>query len=79
MPTADELRFLQSLPLEVKIAKSRQRIREWVEHWGVDDVAVSFSGEYDEEGLWLPNKKGLGMAHCIDTINRLYGKELIKY
>ena len=30
MPTRDELAFLQSLPLEVKIAKSRQRIREWV-------------------------------------------------
>lgn len=36
-------------------------------------------GEYDEEGLWGPNKKGLGMAHCIDEINRLKGKVLIKY
>lgn len=51
MPTADELRFLQSLPLEVKIAKSKQRIREWVEHWGVDNVAVSFSGGKDSTVL----------------------------
>ena len=51
MPTADELRFLQSLPLEVKIAKSKQRIREWVEYWGVDDVAVSFSGGKDSTVL----------------------------
>ena len=36
-------------------------------------------GEYDEEGLWVPNKNGLGMAHCIDEINRLKGKVLIKY
>lgn len=36
-------------------------------------------GEYNEEGLWVPNKKGLGMAHCIDEINRLKGKVLIKY
>lgn len=51
MPTRAELTFLQSLPLEVKIAKSKQRIREWVEYWGVDDVAVSFSGGKDSTVL----------------------------
>ncbi len=29
MPTLDELKFLQNLPLEIKIAKTKQRIREW--------------------------------------------------
>ena len=28
-----ELRQMQSLPLEAKIIKSQQRIREWYEHW----------------------------------------------
>ena len=36
-------------------------------------------GGYDEDGLWKPNKDGLGMAHCIDELNRLYGKGFIKY
>lgn len=37
-------------------------------------------GEYDpQDGLWKPNKKGLGMAHCIDELCKLYGKDFIKY
>lgn len=26
-------------------------------------------GEYDEEGVWVPNKSGLGMRHVLDFIN----------
>ena len=36
-------------------------------------------GEYNSKGVWQPNTKGLGMAHCIDGLNRLYGKNFIKY
>lgn len=36
-------------------------------------------GEYNENGIWQPNEKGLGMKHCIDVINGIYGKDLIKY
>lgn len=35
-------------------------------------------GEY-VNGIWRPNSKGLGMAHVLDTLNRLYGKDFIKY
>lgn len=35
-------------------------------------------GEY-VNGIWRPNCKGLGMAHVLDTLNRLYGKDFIKY
>lgn len=35
-------------------------------------------GEY-VDGIWQPNSKGLGMAHVLDTLNRLYGKDFIKY
>lgn len=38
-----ELIILQSLPLEVKIAKSKKRIREWIEEYE-DRVYGSFSG-----------------------------------
>lgn len=36
-------------------------------------------GEYGEDGFWKPNTKGLGMAHVIDELNRLYGNDFIKY
>ena len=36
-------------------------------------------GEYNEEGLWQPNKQGLGMGHVFDTLNRIYGDGFIKY
>lgn len=36
-------------------------------------------GEYNEDGIWQPNKDGLGMGHVFDEINRLYGDGFIKY
>ncbi len=45
-----ELRQMQSLPLEAKIIKSQQRIREWYEHWE-GQVYVSFSGGKDSTVL----------------------------
>src|SRR5690606_39198027 len=41
---------MQSLPLEAKISKSQQRIREWYEHWD-GNVYVSFSGGKDSTVL----------------------------
>lgn len=36
-------------------------------------------GAYDTDGLWKPTKEGLGMAHCIDEINKVYGANFIRY
>lgn len=36
-------------------------------------------GAYDTDGLWKPTKEGLGMAHCIDELCRIYGKDFIRY
>ena len=36
-------------------------------------------GEYNEDGVWQPNKEGLGMGHIFDEINFLYGDGFIKY
>lgn len=36
-------------------------------------------GAYDTDGLWKPDKNGLGMRHVFDTLNRLYGKDFIRY
>ena len=45
-----ELKQMQSLPLEAKIVKTQQRIREWYEHWD-GEVYVSFSGGKDSTVL----------------------------
>lgn len=36
-------------------------------------------GEYNEAGVWQPNKKGLGMGHVFDELNRIYGNGFIRY
>ena len=36
-------------------------------------------GEYNEEGVWQPNEKGLGMGHVFDVLNDIYGKDFIRY
>jgi 3'-phosphoadenosine 5'-phosphosulfate sulfotransferase (PAPS reductase)/FAD synthetase len=45
-----ELQQMRSLPLELKIEKSKARIREWHGHWR-GDVYVSFSGGKDSAAL----------------------------
>jgi 3'-phosphoadenosine 5'-phosphosulfate sulfotransferase (PAPS reductase)/FAD synthetase len=51
MPTQKELTMLQSLPLEIKQAKSMARIDEWVRFYGEDNVCVAFSGSKDSTVL----------------------------
>lgn len=51
MPSKEELQMLQALPLELKIMKTQQRIREWVQYYGENGVAVSFSGGKDSTVL----------------------------
>ena len=47
----DELRLLQAYPLEIKIGKSKARIQEFIRHFGIDGVYVSFSGGKDSTVL----------------------------
>ncbi|MGL5328822.1 MAG: phosphoadenosine phosphosulfate reductase family protein, partial [Peptostreptococcaceae bacterium] len=49
--TRQELIMLQALPLEVKILKTKQRIREFISYFGVDGVYISFSGGKDSTVL----------------------------
>jgi 3'-phosphoadenosine 5'-phosphosulfate sulfotransferase (PAPS reductase)/FAD synthetase len=51
MRSIDELRMLQALPLELKVAKTKLRIREWVSEFGVEGVYVAFSGGKDSTVL----------------------------
>lgn len=49
--THNELIMLQSLPLDIKISKTKLRIQEWVEEFGLDGVYVAYSGGKDSEVL----------------------------
>ena len=49
--TIQELKTRQALPLEIKIRMTEQRIREWVNEFGIDGVYVSFSGGKDSTVL----------------------------
>lgn len=51
MPTNEELRLFQAYPLNLKVWKTQQRLREWVNYFGVDGVYVSFSGGKDSTVL----------------------------
>ena len=51
MHTIDELRQKQSLPLDIKIKMTEQRIIQWVDNFGIDNVYVSFSGGKDSTVL----------------------------
>ena len=47
MPTIEELRQFQSLPLDIKIRLTEDRINEYVRVFGIDNVCISFSGGKD--------------------------------
>lgn len=36
-------------------------------------------GEYNENGIWVPSKEGLGMRHVFEQMNKIYGKDFIGY
>lgn len=67
MPTRNELTQLQSLPLELKVMRTQQRIREWVQYYGIDGVYVSFSGGKDSTVLF-----GYGTKTISDSKSRFY-------
>lgn len=42
--TKDELAYRQALPLSMKVAFTKTRIREWINHYGMDGVYEAYSG-----------------------------------
>ena len=49
--TINDLKYFQSMPLDVKIGLTKTRIREWVNEYGSDGVYISFSGGKDSTVL----------------------------
>lgn len=51
--TKEDLRELQALPLDLKILKTKNRIKEFVDYYGgIDYCRVSTSGGKDSTVLW---------------------------
>lgn len=46
-----QLKIRQAYPLDMKIRLTQERIKQWVDYWGVDGVYVSFSGGKDSTVL----------------------------
>lgn len=63
MPTKNDLKILQALDLDLKIALTQQRIGEWVKEYGIDGVYVSFSGGKDSTVL-------------LDIVRKMYGNRV---
>lgn len=51
MPTLQDLQYFQAMPLRMKMDLSRNRIREWINHYGEDGCYISFSGGKDSTVL----------------------------
>lgn len=53
--TMDDLKYYQALPLSLKIPMSRNRIRKWIDKYGVDGscVAMTFSPESWSYFIWF--------------------------
>lgn len=49
--TINDLHMMQSEPTYIKVRMTQNRIREWVYHYGIDNVYVSFSGGKDSTVL----------------------------
>lgn len=49
--TIQDLKMRQALPLDIKVSMTQQRIREWINQFGVEGVYVSFSGGKDSTVL----------------------------
>ena len=73
MQTRDDLRYFQRLPLDIKVAMTKQRIRETVSRYGVDDVYVSFSGGKDSTVLLDIVRK------CYPTVEAVFVNTGLEY
>ena len=49
--TRQELQQWQGLPLSVKVAMTKERIRNWINYYGEEGVYISFSGGKDSTVL----------------------------
>lgn len=49
--TISDLHQMQAMPLKIKVRMTEERLRQWVDEYGIDGVYVSFSGGKDSTVL----------------------------
>lgn len=64
----------QIADLEAKLAEC-ERLKET--HPKIYEYCIG-GGEF-VDGIWQPNRKGLGLGYVMDYINNLYGKKMLRY
>lgn len=75
-----ELTMLQALPLDVKILKTKQRIREFIDHMGGEDkVYISFSGGKDSTVLLDIVRQEYPTIEAVFSNTGLEFPELVKF
>lgn len=73
-----QLQQLQALPLEVKVRKTQERIKEWYEHFD-GNVYVSFSGGKDSTVLLDIARKMYPLVNAIFVDTGLEYPEIRKF
>lgn len=73
------LRELQSLSLSYKVFESRQRIAEWVQHWGADKCYIAFSGGKDSTVLLDLVRRGHPEIPAVFSNTGLEFPEIVQY
>lgn len=58
--TSSDLKQLQALPLDAKIAATKHRIQQWIDKYGVDGCYISFSGGKDSTVLFYIIREMMG-------------------
>lgn len=66
--TREDLKYYQSLPLNLKIAMSKRRIRDFIREYGESGVCVLRGGKFGKDGNWIPHN-GLGFWFVIKWLN----------
>lgn len=77
--TKQELQQLQALPLRLKVMLTEQRIREWVDEYGLEGVGVSFSGGKDSTVLLHIARKLYPDMKAVFSNTTLEFPEIVKF
>lgn len=63
----------------VHLEKGKTRFQQLkTTHPKLYDYCIN-GGEFNKNGLWQPNQKGLGLGFVFETINKIYGQNFINY
>ena len=77
-----EKRFLLLADYEPRQYEYAMSGGQWVDNPYYDPVAPKYDGDWknwNPKQIWVPSKKGLGIAKVIDMMNEIYGKDFIQY